>query len=95
MLFLDEVEEIAGTRAGTATDPAHGVTNELLKRIPAFREHDHRLLARATNAVRSLDPALLRPGRFDYIIPVGPPRIHQRVERSGLATSARPAAPSI
>jgi SpoVK/Ycf46/Vps4 family AAA+-type ATPase len=49
------------------------VTNELLKLIPAFRKHDERLLICATNSVRSLDSAFLRPGRFDYVIPIGPP----------------------
>ncbi|MFE2998178.1 ATP-binding protein [Nocardia sp. NPDC059246] len=73
LLFIDEVEEIAGVRSGQAVDPGHGVTNELLKLIPGFREHDDRLLACATNSVRSLDPAFMRPGRFDYIIPIGPP----------------------
>ncbi|MEV6839338.1 GNAT family N-acetyltransferase [Streptomyces sp. NPDC051133] len=73
LLFIDEVEEIAGVRSGKAVDPGHGVTNELLKLIPGFREHDARLLACATNSVRSLDPAFLRPGRFDYVIPIGPP----------------------
>jgi transitional endoplasmic reticulum ATPase len=73
VVFIDEVEEIAGPRSGIPSDPAHGVTNELLKLIPAFRQHDERLLICATNSVRSLDPAFLRPGRFDYIIPVGPP----------------------
>ncbi|MFD8999580.1 ATP-binding protein [Streptomyces sp. NPDC059582] len=73
LLFIDEVEEIAGARSGKAVDPGHGVTNELLKLIPVFREHDSRLLACATNSVRSLDAAFLRPGRFDYVIPIGPP----------------------
>jgi transitional endoplasmic reticulum ATPase len=73
LLFIDEVEEIAGARSGLAIDPGHGVTNELLKLIPSFREHDDRLLICATNSVRSLDPAFLRPGRFDYVIPIGPP----------------------
>jgi GNAT superfamily N-acetyltransferase len=73
VLFIDEVEEIAGTRTTPAVGPKHGVTNELLKLIPGFREHDHRLLVCATNSVRSLDSAFLRPGRFDYLIPVGPP----------------------
>ncbi|MEV4729997.1 GNAT family N-acetyltransferase [Saccharopolyspora sp. NPDC049426] len=73
VLFIDEVEEIAGTRSTPAAGPAHGVTNELLKLIPGFREHDHRLLVCATNSVSSLDSAFLRPGRFDYIIPIGPP----------------------
>ncbi|MBV8349222.1 MAG: GNAT family N-acetyltransferase, partial [Mycolicibacterium sp.] len=73
VVFIDEVEEIAGSRSGAPSDPARGVTNELLKLIPAFRQHQERLLICATNSVRSLDPAFLRPGRFDYIIPVGPP----------------------
>ncbi|MEV5540128.1 GNAT family N-acetyltransferase [Saccharopolyspora shandongensis] len=73
LLFIDEVEEIAGTRSGMAVDPGHGVTNELLKLIPSFREHDDRLLICATNSVRSLDAAFLRPGRFDYVLPIGPP----------------------
>ncbi|GAA0504416.1 hypothetical protein GCM10011581_45620 [Saccharopolyspora subtropica] len=73
VLFIDEVEEIAGARSTPAAGPAHGVTNELLKLIPGFREHDNRLLVCATNSVGSLDPAFLRPGRFDYVIPVGPP----------------------
>ncbi|WP_425276350.1 ATP-binding protein [Streptomyces carpinensis] len=73
LLFIDEVEEIAGVRSGKAVDPGHGVTNELLKLIPVFRESDARLLACATNSVRSLDAAFLRPGRFDYVIPIGPP----------------------
>lgn len=73
LLFIDEVEEIAGVRSGKAVDPGHGVTNELLKLIPVFREPDSRLLVCATNSVRSLDAAFLRPGRFDYVIPIGPP----------------------
>ncbi|MFD0360876.1 ATP-binding protein [Nocardia sp. GCM10030253] len=73
VLFIDEVEEIAVARSGSATSAAHGVTNELLKLIPAFREKDSRLLVCATNSVRSLDSAFLRPGRFDYVIPIGPP----------------------
>jgi SpoVK/Ycf46/Vps4 family AAA+-type ATPase len=73
VLFMDEVEEIAPMRAGAPTSQAHGVTNELLKLIPSFRERDTRLLVAATNSIRSMDSAFLRPGRFDYLIPVGPP----------------------
>ncbi|MGW1082025.1 ATP-binding protein [Kitasatospora sp. NPDC002522] len=73
LLFIDEVEEVAAARTGTTVAPGHGVTNELLKLIPAFREFDNRLLICATNSLRTLDPAFLRPGRFDYVIPVGPP----------------------
>ena len=73
VVFIDEVDEIAGSRSGVPSDPAHGVTNELLKLIPTFRQRDDRLLICATNSVRTLDSAFLRPGRFDYIIPIGPP----------------------
>ncbi len=79
LLFMDEVEEIAPRREGAPTSSVHGVTNELLKLIPAFRERDTRLLVAATNSVRSLDSAFLRPGRFDYLIPVGPPDTSARM----------------
>jgi AAA+ superfamily predicted ATPase/GNAT superfamily N-acetyltransferase len=73
VLFMDEVEEIAPIREGAPTSEVHGVTNELLKLIPAFRERDTRLLVAATNSIRSMDSAFLRPGRFDYLLPIGPP----------------------
>jgi transitional endoplasmic reticulum ATPase len=73
VLFIDEVEEIAGTRQPRTVSAAQGVTNEMLKLIPPFREQDERLLICATNSVRALDSAFLRHGRFDYVIPIGPP----------------------
>ncbi|MFI1741397.1 ATP-binding protein [Streptomyces sioyaensis] len=74
LVFIDEVEEIAPVRSEPAQPGGpHGVTNELLKLIPGFRERDERLLVCATNSLRSLDPAFLRPGRFDYVIPIGTP----------------------
>jgi transitional endoplasmic reticulum ATPase len=73
VVFIDEVEEIAGVRGGKPPSPLQGVTNELLKIIPGFRERDGRLLVCATNFVRALDPAFLRHGRFDYVIPIGAP----------------------
>ncbi|MBA3278412.1 MAG: ATP-binding protein, partial [Geodermatophilaceae bacterium] len=71
VLFIDEVEEIAATRDGRPV--THAVTNELLKLIPVFRERARHLLVCATNVIHSLDSAFLRPGRFDYVLPVGPP----------------------
>jgi transitional endoplasmic reticulum ATPase len=73
VVFIDEVEEIAGSRQPRTVSAAQGVTNEMLKLIPPFREQDERLLICATNSVRALDSAFLRHGRFDYVIPVGPP----------------------
>ena len=71
LVFIDEVEEIAADRAGQGM--AVGVVNELLKSIVTFRERENRLLVCATNSVGSLDPAFLRHGRFDYVLPIGPP----------------------
>jgi ATP-dependent 26S proteasome regulatory subunit len=70
LVFIDEVEEIASDRARGADV---GVVNELLKSIVSFRERDDRLLICATNMISSLDPAFLRHGRFDYVLPIGPP----------------------
>jgi len=69
--FIDEVEEVAARREpGTASV---AVVNELLKSIVAFRKRPGRLLICATNSVRVLDEAFLRHGRFDYVLPIGPP----------------------
>ncbi|MEV4944325.1 bifunctional GNAT family N-acetyltransferase/ATP-binding protein [Streptomyces sp. NPDC053755] len=72
LVFIDEVEEVAGTRSG-ADATAVGVVNELLKAIVRFRGQEGRLLVCATNNVTTLDPAFLRHGRFDYVLPIGPP----------------------
>jgi len=78
VVFIDEVEEIASHRSGEPPSAMQGVTNELLKIIPAFREQPDRLLVCATNFIRSLDSAFLRHGRFDYIIPIGLPDAEAR-----------------
>lgn len=73
VVFIDEVEEIAAQRSGEPPSALQGVTNELLKLIPMFRERPGRLLIVATNFIRALDDAFLRHGRFDYVIPIGLP----------------------
>lgn len=78
VVFIDEVEEIASQRSGEPPSPMQGVTNELLKIIPAFRDQPGRLLVCATNFIRSLDSAFLRHGRFDYVIPIGLPDAEAR-----------------
>ena len=71
VLFIDEFEELAGSRdMGDRIDKS--ITNEFLKQIPLFKnQHNKILLVCATNYIRQLDSAMLRPGRFDCIIPVG------------------------
>lgn len=78
VVFIDEVEEIAAQRSGEPPSALQGVTNELLKIIPAFREQEGRLLLCATNFIRVLDSAFLRHGRFDYVIPIGLPDVAAR-----------------
>jgi transitional endoplasmic reticulum ATPase len=77
VVFVDEVEDLAATRhEERRVSPS--ITNEFLKQIPRLREAQHHLLACATNWVARLDPAFLRPGRFDYVLPVGPPNAEAR-----------------
>jgi GNAT superfamily N-acetyltransferase len=78
VVFIDGVEEIAAQRGGEPPSPLQGVTNELLKIIPAFREQEGRILICATNFIRALDTAFLRHGRFDYVIPIGLPDVAAR-----------------
>jgi transitional endoplasmic reticulum ATPase len=71
VVFIDEFEEIAGSR-NQASLVEKSVTNEFLKQVPLLKKTERKiLLVCATNHIRQLDPALLRPGRFDCIIPVG------------------------
>ena len=76
VVFIDEVEEIASHRQ--ERPDTHVMANELLKVIPQFRDGDSRLLVVATNAVHELDHAFTRPGRFDYLLPIGPPDLEAR-----------------
>lgn len=77
VVFIDEVEEIASHRQERPETVA--IANELLKVIPQFRKDDSRLLVVATNVVHDLDAAFTRPGRFDYLLPIGPPDVEARV----------------
>ena len=76
--FIDEADEIAAARA-TRPD-SQPIVNELLKAIPIFRSRPDRLMVMATNSIASIDPAMLRPGRFDLIIPIGAPDSAGRAE---------------
>lgn len=71
VVFFDEFEELA-LRPDLAAPEEKGVSYELLRQLPRLRQASHVLLICATNNIRSLNPALLRVGRFDYILPIGP-----------------------
>lgn len=71
VIFIDEFDEIAPARESRPASA--GVVNELLKLIPDFRRRPGKLLICATNFVEAIDPAVMRPGRFDLLIGIGPP----------------------
>ena len=71
VIFIDEFDEIAPARESRPASA--GVVNELLKSIPELRRQPGKLLVCATNFVETIDPAVMRPGRFDLLIGIGPP----------------------
>jgi transitional endoplasmic reticulum ATPase len=71
VVFIDEFEEIAASR-NHASRIDKSITNEFLKQVPLLKTQERKnLFVCATNYIRQLDAAMLRPGRFDCIIPVG------------------------
>ncbi|CAN5806824.1 hypothetical protein BH20ACT4_BH20ACT4_00110 [soil metagenome] len=77
VVFVDEVEDLASMR-GEDRKVTPSVANEFLKQIPRFHDVPRHLLVCATNWIGRLDSAFLRPGRFDYVLPVGPPDAEAR-----------------
>jgi len=84
--FIDEADEIASDRS--ERPDSQPLVNELLKAIPVFKARPDRLMVMATNSIAAIDQALLRPGRFDLVIPVGAP---DESERADLASEFLPA----
>lgn len=72
VVFFDEFEHLGMSRAHDHIE-GRPITNEFLKRMDGLSEGGRMLLICATNHVDELDPALLRPGRFDFVVPIGPP----------------------
>ena len=71
VIFFDEFEELA-LKPDTASEREKLLSSEMLRQIPRLRGARELLLICATNNIRLLNPALLRPGRFDFVLPVGP-----------------------
>ncbi|MBF0406383.1 MAG: AAA family ATPase [Candidatus Riflebacteria bacterium] len=74
VIVFDELDSIAGARSGTASDgasqSAHSMVNQLLTEMDGFRKEQMVLVIGTTNFVDSLDPAFLRPGRFEFQIEI-------------------------
>jgi len=68
IVFIDEMDAIAGKRGLLHNSEADNTLNQLLAEMDGFR-HDHGVFVLgATNRVSLMDPALLRPGRFDRVV---------------------------
>jgi len=80
VIFIDEIDAMAGKRSDKSSDERDQTLNALLSEMSGFRENSGVIVVAATNRIASMDPALLRPGRFDRQIEVGLPGIREREE---------------
>ena len=80
IVFIDEIDAIGQKRDGRAmgNDEREQTLNQLLTEMDGFEENNGVILLAATNRPESLDPALLRPGRFDRRVPVELPDLKGR-----------------
>ncbi len=83
IIFIDEIDAVArqrGTGLGGGHDEREQTLNQLLVEMDGFGVNEGIIVLAATNRVDILDPAILRPGRFDRKIMVGRPDVKGREE---------------
>ena len=83
IVFIDEIDAVArrrGTGMGGGHDEREQTLNQLLVEMDGFGVYEGIIVVAATNRVDILDPAILRPGRFDRKIAVGRPDVGGREE---------------
>ena len=93
IVFIDEIDAVArrrGTGMGGGHDEREQTLNQLLVEMDGFGVNEGIIVMAATNRVDILDPAILRPGRFDRKIGVGRPDIKGREEILKVHAAAKP-----
>jgi transitional endoplasmic reticulum ATPase len=73
LLFFDEFDSVAQRRGGTPDQESRRTVNQLLTALEAYRDERELLVVAASNEIEHLDPAVIRPGRFDRHIRVDLP----------------------
>ena len=99
IIFIDEIDTIGRTRAGARAIGGHDereqTLNQILTEMDGFSGHEGVVVLAATNRVDVLDPALLRPGRFDRTIQVHPPDRKGRAAILRVHTRKVPLGPNV
>lgn len=98
IVFIDEIDAVGrhrGAGLGGGHDEREQTLNQLLVEMDGFGPNEGVIILAATNRPDILDPALLRPGRFDRQVVVGVPDIKGREEVLGVHSKNKPLAPSV
>lgn len=98
ILFIDEIDAVGrqrGAGLGGGNDEREQTLNQLLVEMDGFETNSGVILIAATNRPDVLDPALLRPGRFDRQVVVANPDIHGREEILAVHVRKVPLAPDV
>ncbi len=98
IIFIDEIDAVGrqrGAGLGGGHDEREQTLNQLLVEMDGFEDHQSVILIAATNRVDILDPALLRPGRFDRQIVVMRPDLKGREQILRVHSEGKPLAHSV
>jgi ATP-dependent metalloprotease FtsH len=98
IVFIDEIDAVArrrGTGMGGGHDEREQTLNQLLVEMDGFGVNEGIIVLAATNRVDILDPAIMRPGRFDRKLAVGTPDIKGRREILGVHSKNKPLAEDV
>ncbi|MBQ4559172.1 MAG: ATP-dependent zinc metalloprotease FtsH [Tyzzerella sp.] len=93
IVFIDEIDAVArrrGTGLGGGHDEREQTLNQLLVEMDGFGVNEGIIVMAATNRVDILDPAILRPGRFDRKVSVGRPDVKGRKEILAVHAKGKP-----